>query len=328
MSSEMKANTELCSLHRAKKNRGEAKLLVIIGISLVTMAGEIVGGTIFGSMALLADGWHMGTHVLALGISFAACVLARRIAGDKRFGFGPAKVSALGGFAGAILLGAVAFEMVGEGIHRLIDPESIRYTEAMIVAAIGLAVNTVGAFLLHEGAHGHSHSHHHNHGHIHDEHQDNVRHHHSGHGHDSNMRSAYLHVITDALTSVLAIVALFLGRRFGFAFADAAVAIVGGVIILKWAYGLLKMSGSTLLDFVPSKNMHDEIEAAIRGNDENQVTDLHVWPQGSEFGVLATVTSHRPKETLPKIHQRLEQLGYLDHITVEVRPCNCCGQAS
>jgi cation diffusion facilitator family transporter len=303
----------ICTLHRAPESRGERKLLTIIAISLITMVGEIVSGTVYGSLALLADGWHMGTHVLALGIAFAACVLAKRIAADRRFGFGPAKVGALGGFAGAILLGAVAFEMLAEGIHRLLAPESIQFTEAMMVAGIGLVVNAVGALLLHDSRHFH---HAHEHGTSGDVHHHALR---GGHGHDVNMRSAYLHVITDALTSVMAIVALLLGQQFGWIWADAAVAMLGGVIILRWAYGLLRDAGATLLDFVPDKAMHGEIEAAIRGSADNQITDLHIWPQGNEYGVLATVKNSGPIDPPQCIHERLRKLGYLDHITIEVR---------
>ena len=314
--------TATCALHQSTRSGGEKRLLIIIGISFVTMVGEIVGGTVFGSMALLADGWHMGTHVLALGIAYAACVLARRIARDRRFGFGPAKVSALGGFAGSILLGAVAFEMVGEGVHRLFSPEEIFFNDAIIVAVIGLVVNAVGALLLHDQ------------GHTHDTaapvdatraaDNDGHSHRHGRHGHDTNMRSAYLHVITDALTSVLAIAALILGRQFGWLWADATVAMLGGIIILKWAYGLLKESGATLLDFVPHAEMRDEIESTIQGASETRVTDLHIWPQGSGYGVLATVTSHRNQDSVPAIHQRLTRLGYLNHITIEMHPCTCC----
>lgn len=304
-----------CSLHQVAAQKGTNKLLVIIGISLITMVAEIVGGSIFGSMALLADGWHMGTHVLALGIAYAACVLAKRIATDHRFGFGPSKVSALGGFGGAILLGMVSFEMFGEGIIRLLNPEPIQFNEAIIIAVIGLAVNTIGAFLLHEGAHAHSH----NHGK--EVHETTALHTHShgGHGHDTNMQSAYLHVITDALTSVLAIVALLLGKHFGWLWADAAVAMLGGVIILKWAIGLLKTSGATLLDFVSDKTVHREIKSTLEGELGNQISDLHIWPQDGGFGLLATVTTHNASEQSKVIHNRLGQLGYLKHITIEVR---------
>ncbi len=302
-----------CSMYQVQSQRVEKKLLLIIGISLVVMVvmvGEIAGGTIYGSMALLADGWHMGTHVLALGLAFFACALARRIAKDKRFGFGPSKVSALGGFAGALLLALVAFEMVGKGIHRLLYPESIRFMEAIVVAAVGLTVNAVGALLLHDVGHG---------VHLHGD----MEHHH-GHGHDDNMRSAYLHVITDALTSVLAIAALLLGRQFGWVWADAAVAMLGGVIILKWAFGLFKSSGATLLDFVPGTSLRKEIKRTIQGEQDHKITDLHIFPQGNRFGLLATVKRHHNTEPVGAIHQRLSRLGYLTHVTVEVHPCDCC----
>ncbi|MBN2342610.1 MAG: CDF family Co(II)/Ni(II) efflux transporter DmeF [Deltaproteobacteria bacterium] len=321
----MTMNISQCPLHQTSQGTGEKKLLFIIGISLITMVGEITGGTVFGSMALLADGWHMGTHVLALGIAYGACILARKIARDPRFGFGPGKVSALGGFAGAILLGTVAFEMLSKGMERWFHPEVIQFNEALIVAAIGLLVNTVGAFLLHEGAHAHSaHSHEHDHTHSHNL----ASHNKGGHGHDANMQSAYLHVITDALTSVLAIAALLLGKRFGWVWADAAVAMLGGIIILKWTVGLLKSSGAALLDFVPNLSVHREIEATIEGDKNNEVQDIHIWPEENRFGLFATVTSHCNAEPAETIHQRLRALGYLKHITIEVRACHCCPQTA
>lgn len=307
-----------CSLHATVESAGEKPLLSVIVISIIAMIGEIVGGNLFGSMALLADGWHMGTHVLALGIAYGAILLAKRFARDLRFAFGPAKVGALGGFSGAILLTVVAFQMIGEGVHRLIAPETILFTEAMTVALIGLVVNLVGAVLLHKSVHRHSH----NHDDSTSAPQNAVVH--TGHGHDTNMQSAYLHVITDALTSVLAIAALFLGKQFGWSWADAGVAILGGAIILKWSYGLLTSSGATLLDFVPNYTVHSEIERAISAGTETEITDLHIWPQGNHFSVLATVTAHNAQEKAETIHQRLKKLNYLKHITIEVRSCDCC----
>ncbi len=301
-----------CSLYKSSPSKGEKRLLAIIAISAVTMIAEVVGGTLSGSMALLADGWHMGTHLLALGVAYAACIIARRIAKDTRFAFGPAKVGALGGFAGAIMLGFVAVEMVAEGIQRLIDPRAILFNEAIFIAVVGLAVNTVGALLLRGNHHGHDH------GHPHD-HQDGP----PAHGHDQNMRSAYLHVITDALTSVLAIAALVLGKMFGWIWLDAAVALAGGLIILKWGAGLLKSSGAALLDFVPDDKVRTNVQTLIRGDNGNQVQDLHLFPNGARYGLLATVVSHHPKETTQTIKERLCSLDCLDHVTLEVRNCNC-----
>ncbi len=202
----------------------ERRLLLVALISLLVMVAEILGGTVFGSMSLLADGWHMGTHVLALGIAFATSIIARRYAGDTRFSVH--KINALGGFTGAMLLAVVAVEMLVKGAERLMEPAPIRFEEAIAVAVVGLVVNVAGAFILRHQPHDHDHP----------------------HDTDHNMRAAYLHVITDAFTSVLAIGALTIGRFTGWLWLDAAVAIVGSVVIGRWSAGLLRSAGATLLD--------------------------------------------------------------------------------
>jgi cation diffusion facilitator family transporter len=208
----------------------ERRLLLVALISLVVMVAEIAGGTVFGSMSLLADGWHMGTHVLALGIAYAASIIAGRYAGDTRFSVH--KINALGGFTGAMLLAVVAAEMLVKGAGRLMEPAPIRFEEAIVVAVVGLVVNVAGAFILRRQPHGHNHSHDH-------EHPVDT---------DHNLRAAYLHVITDAFTSVLAIGALTIGRFTGWLWLDAAVAIVGSAVIARWSAGLLRSAGATLLD--------------------------------------------------------------------------------
>jgi len=209
--------------------QGERNTMRVIILTIVMMGIEVTAGILYGSMALLADGWHMGTHATALGITAFAYFYARRHADDPRYSFGTGKVGVLGGFTSAVVLAVVAILMSVESLERLISPEAIRFNEAIVVAIIGLVVNLVSAFLLQGG--------HHDHGH-------NEAHHH----HDHNLRAAYFHVLADALTSVLAIVALFAGKIFGWNWMDPFMGIVGAIIISRWAYGLLQETSKVLLD--------------------------------------------------------------------------------
>lgn len=215
----------------------EKNTRIAVALTAFMMVAEIFGGWIYNSMALLADGWHMGTHALALGLSVMAYGAARKYAGDNRFAFGTWKIEVLGGYTSAIFLVAVAALMLFESAQRLIAPTPIRYDEAIIIAIIGLSVNLICAWLLKEG-HSHDH-HHHNHGH---------EHHHHTHHHDLNLRSAYMHVIADAATSVLAIFALICGKIWGAAWLDPMMGIVGAGLVGIWAYGLLRDTGRILLD--------------------------------------------------------------------------------
>jgi cation diffusion facilitator family transporter len=266
-------------------------------------------------MALLADGWHMGTHVAALGISAFAYWYARRYADDPRFAFGPWKVGVLGGFASAIVLGLVALYMAHESMLRLADPVPIRYADAILVAVVGLVVNLVSAWLLH----GHDGHHDHGHGHGHD--QPHGHHHGHDHNHDLNLRAAYLHVLADALTSVLAIVALLGGRYFGWAFLDPAMGVVGAIVITPWAWGLLRQTSRVLLDREMDAPVVAEIREALADGDA-AIVDLHVWRVGP--GKFACVVGLVAADPLPpdEYKRRLAVHEELVHVTVEVHRCH------
>jgi len=271
------------------------------------MVVEIAAGYTFGSMALLADGWHMGTHVAALAISVFAYRYARKHADNPRYSFGTGKVSALGGFASAIALVVVALLMAIESVERLLAPQTIHFDEAILVAVIGLVVNLVSAWLLH-GGHGHAHGHHHG------DHHD--------HGHqDHNLRAAYLHVLADALTSLLAILALFTGKYFGWIWMDACMGLVGAALITRWGYGLLWETSGVLLDSTPDEETLTGIRNAIESDADNRVTDLHVWRLGPRhFGAIVSLVTDHPRD--PRHYKALlKDLPRLAHVTIEVNHC-------
>ncbi|MDQ8020694.1 MAG: CDF family Co(II)/Ni(II) efflux transporter DmeF [Moraxellaceae bacterium] len=294
----------------AERNTRRAVLL-----TAVMMVAEIAGGWYYGSMALLADGWHMGTHALALGISVLAYHFARRFAGDARFAFGTWKIEILGGYTSALMLAVVAVAMVVESVARLISPTAIHYDQAILIALIGLAVNLLCAWWLHgSGGHHHDHDHGHSHGHTHDD-----DHHHS-HGEDLNLRAAYVHVVTDAATSVLAIVALLAGKFWGADWLDPVMGIVGGVLVAIWAVGLLRDTGRVLLD----AEMDDPVVARIRqtvqqNSDGATIADLHAWRVGR--GAYACIVSVESKVSLSgdALRAALLTLPEVVHVTVEVR---------
>jgi cation diffusion facilitator family transporter len=290
-------------------SEGERRTQWVVVLTAIMMVIEIAAGYLFGSMALLADGWHMGTHVAALAISLFAYRYARINADNPRFSFGTGKVTALGGFASAITLAMVALLMGAESIERLISPHAIQFNQAITVAVIGLIVNLVSAGLLHGGAAPHHHHHDHDH------------HHH----HDHNLRAAYLHVIADALTSLLAIIALFAGKYFDWIWMDATMGIVGAVLITRWSIGLLRETSNVLLDSVPGKRLGKAITQAIESEDDNQIVDLHIWQIGpNSYGVIVSLVTHDPKD--PEHYKGLiADLQTLDHVTIEV---NCCRDAS
>ncbi|BDG03173.1 CDF family Co(II)/Ni(II) efflux transporter DmeF [Anaeromyxobacter oryzae] len=296
---------------------GERRTRWVVGITLVMMVGEIAAGTAFRSMALLADGWHMGTHAAALGVALFAYAYARKHAGDPRYSFGTGKVGALGGFASAVGLAVVALLVLGESVTRLASPVAIQFDEAIAVAVLGLAVNLGCALLLRED-HGHGHGH--DERHDHDEHHDDEHHDHGAHP-DHNRRAAYLHVLADALTSVLAIVALLAGRSLGWTWMDPAMGVVGSLVIARWSVGLLRDTSAVLLDAEVQAARRRAIAAAIETDGDDRVADLHVWRVGPRhLAVIVSVVTHAPRE--PAYYRGLLG-GFPDlaHVTVEVNGC-------
>lgn len=284
----------------------------VVWLTAVMMVAEIAGGWAFNSMALLADGWHMSSHALALGLSAMAYAAARRLARDRRFAFGTWKIEILGGYTSAILLLGVALLMLWQSVERLIQPSAIHYDQAIAIAIAGLAVNLVCASLLKDG-HNHGHGHYHGHGHAHD--------HHAGHGHgeDLNLRSAYLHVVADAATSVLAIAALFGGKLWGASWLDPVMGIVGAVLVSAWAFGLLRDTGKVLLDAQMDAPVTEEIREVIAASPiPAEIADLHVWQvgKGKYACILSLVTAADAPPDYFK--QALSVHEELVHVTVEL----------
>jgi cation diffusion facilitator family transporter len=284
--------------------RNERRTWFVVAITTVMMVGEIAAGSLFGSMALLADGWHMATHAAALGIAAVAYLFAREHARNSRFAFGTGKFGDLAAFSSAIILAMIAVQIAYESAVRLVHPVSIAYGEAISVAALGLGVNLISAWLLRD-----SHDHHHGHGHSD-----------GNHHHDNNLRAAYVHVLADAATSVLAILALVAAMVAQWVWADPAVGIIGSLVIASWAYGLIRDSGAVLLDVSADKT----IESTIRDRLEtrgDRVTDLHLWQvgPGHRAAVISIVSDHPlPPATYKR---RLRGLRGLSHVTVEVEAC-------
>jgi cation diffusion facilitator family transporter len=304
----------------AGNRAGERRTWVVVGITAVTMVVEIVAGWITGSMALLADGWHMGTHVAALSISGMAYYLARRWAADSRFAFGTWKIEVLGAFSSALVLGVVALAIVVESLVRLLHPEAISYQTALVVAVIGLVVNLASALLLQGHDHGHQHEHEHDHGHDHDHgHKEPVH-------HDLNMRSAHMHVLADAFTSVLAIAALLGGMLAGWTWLDPAMGIVGAAVIAWWAKGLLVDSARVLLDREMDSPVVGQIRKALQIDGDAEIADLHVWRVGrTGHAAVLTVVADRPL-TPDHYRERLAGIDTLVHVSIEVNRCphqNC-----
>lgn len=315
-------------------NRNERRIWIVVALTLVMMIGEIIGGTVFGSLALVADGWHMSTHAAALSISALAYVYARRHVRNERFAFGTGKLGELAAFASAIILAMIALLIGYESVERLVNPVPIAYGEAVAIAVLGLAVNLGSAWLLGGEHHHHGHGHHHDHRahedhdhrdhHHDDDHEDHDDHHAHGHGghhaHDLNMRSAYIHVLADAATSVLAILGLLAAGLFGWTWMDPIVGLVGTAVILSWAYGLVRDAGAVLLDTVPDP----KLAAAIRTTLEtagDRVTDLHLWRVGpGHLAAIVALVSDHPKP-VAAYKARLAHLHGLSHVTVEVAQC-------
>ena len=284
----------------------EKYTLIVIFITAITMILEITTGIVFGSMALLADGVHMGTHTLALGIAAFSYYYTRKHANDKRFSFGTGKVNSMGGFSSALLLIVFAFSLIWESVERLFNPVNIQFNQAITVAAVGLLVNIVCAWILSlPSAANHQH------------HNDHSRHH--GHAHqDHNLKAAYLHVIADALTSVFALVALFAGKLWGLVWMDPLMGIVGAVLVSRWAWGLLKDTSGVLLDCQAPEESLALVRNAIEKNGD-KIFDLHIWTIGeSLYAVTAAIATHSPQP--PSYYKGLlSEHGEFIHITVEVQ---------
>lgn len=287
-----------------EQERGERRAYWVIALTVVTMVVEIGAGWLFNSMALLADGWHMASHAAALSITVFAYWYARRNLYNTRYTFGTGKVGVLGGFASAVVLGIVALMMVWESAERFLEPLSIRFDEAILVATVGLVVNLGSAWLLHQGGtHAHDDGHHH--------------HHHRDH----NLRAAFLHVLADALTSVLAILALIAGKAYGWVWMDPMMGIVGAAIIARWTYGLMRDTGRILLDGDVDEATKDDIRKIVEADADNRVTDLHVWRIGPRhFAAIISVVTHYPQSVA---HYKALLRGRPDlvHVSVEVIQC-------
>lgn len=297
----------------AEHQRNERRVWLVIALTASMMVAEILAGKLYGSMALVADGWHMSTHAGAMLITALAYGYARRHADNPRFSFGTGKMGDLAGFASAVVLAIVALLIAWESFLRLTDPVPIRFEQAIAVAVIGLVVNLVSARLLHGGP-GH---HHHGHDHRHDHHH--ADHDHGRHGHDNNLRAAYLHVLADALTSVLAIAALLVGRSYGWLWADPAMGVVGALVIARWSWGLIRDAGGVLLD-APAEGpqVRQEIEDILAATGDT-LKDLHVWQVGpGHFAAIISVASATPQ---PAQHYKalLLPVHELSHVTVEVQ---------
>lgn len=279
----------------------------VMWITAVMMAIEIVAGWHYNSMALLADGWHMSSHAVAIGLSASAYAAARRLSGDTRFAFGTWKIEVLGGFASAIFLLVVAAMMVFSSIERLISPQAIHYPEAIAVAVLGLVVNLVCAGIL-----GKAHDHHdedHGHGHHHEHHQ------------DLNLKSAYIHVIADAATSILAIVALLGGWWYGWSWLDPAMGIVGAVLVAAWARNLIAETSKVLLDREMDHPVVDEIRAAVQRGDI-EIADLHVWRVGRRaYSCALSIVTHDANLTPNQVREWLSIHEEIVHATIEIQHC-------
>jgi cation diffusion facilitator family transporter len=299
--------------------RNERRTWIVVGITLAMMAGEIIGGSWFGSMALVADGWHMATHAAALGIAAIAYRYARRHARNPRFSFGTGKVGELAAFTSAITLAIVALIIGWQSLQRLFEPQPINFDQAVWIAGLGLLVNVVSAALLH-GGHSHDHDHDHDHDPDHDDHHDHGDHHADHHGHDTNLRAAYVHVLADALTSVLAILGLLAGKYLGWVFMDAVIGIVGALVIAQWSVSLMRHAGRSLLDAHDDSPREQQVRERLLQSDDEHIADLHLWRLvPGHHGLMVTLVAANPA---PPAHYRARLAGLpgLSHITIEVNP--------
>ncbi len=288
---------------------------LVLWITIVTMLVEIVAGWWFNSMAVLADGWHMSSHALAIGLAAFAYGAARKYASDPSFAFGTWKIEILASYTSAIALLGVAAAMVFGSLDRLWSPQPIHYREALLVAVLGLVVNLACALIL-----GHSHGHEHDHGHDDD--------HAHPHHHDLNLKAAYIHVVTDAATSLLAIVALAGGWLYGWDWLDPLTGLVGALLVAVWAKNLIRLSGRILLDREMDHPVVDEIRAviaALPAEGQTQLTDLHVWRVGTaSYACALSLLTHDAQLTPLAIRQALAEHEEIRHVTVEIHRCDVC----
>tara|TARA_Y100001001_G_scaffold37533_1_gene31470 strand:- start:214 stop:1179 length:966 start_codon:yes stop_codon:yes gene_type:complete len=298
-------------------SESERKVNLVFLLTTITMVVEIVAGSWFGSMALLADGWHMFTHSAAFAVSMFVYWYSRKHRHSSDYSFGTGKVNALGGFASAVALATVSLFMLIESTERLFLPQAISFNEAIVVAIIGFVVNVASVFLLHDDHHHHHHGHgHHDHDHDHD--HDHHEHNHAHHDH--NLKAAYFHVLADTLTSLLAIVALILGKFYGWLWADAVMGIVGAAVIGKWAWGLMTHSSGMLLDKAAKPQHAAKVARLIEEDGVSVVTDFHYWQLSGKHHAaivsVATAATLTPDDIKHKVRHHLP----CDHITVEINP--------
>jgi len=292
------------------KKAGEARTLLVVGITAVMMVVELIAGVVYGSMALLADGLHMASHAAALGISVLAYIISRRLAQDRGFTFGVGKINSLAGFTSAVLLLGFALLMATESVERLIKPLVIDFDHALLVAIIGLLVNGACAWILWSTPHEHSHGH------------GRVNH----HDHDHNLRAAYLHVILDALTSVLAIVALLAGKYFGANWLDPVMGILGAMLVTRWSYGLIRDTAAVLLDRQADDRRAALLRRAIEADGPHQVTDLHYWTIGHELYAAELVVVSTEPATPAHYRSLIPDHLNVVHATIEVHYRNPQGE--
>jgi len=285
----------------------ERRTRIVIGITAVMMVLEIAVGLVSHSMALLADGWHMSTHVIAFLITAMAYYLSRKHSSNAQFTFGTGKIGVLGGFSSAVVLAMIALLMAGESAHRLFAPLTIHFNEAIGIASLGLLVNLTCALLLKNDSH---HRHHGGHRHAGD------------HRHDLNLRAAYVHVLADAFTSVLAIIALTGGKFAGWSWLDPIMGIVGSGVVFSWAYALLRDTSGILLDRTPpSSHLPEEIRRAVESDGDSLITDLHVWQVGTgKFAAIVSIVAHEPRSS-DEYRELLREHEELVHLTIETQHC-------
>ena len=283
------------------RTHAEKKTVIVMWLTAATMVAEIIAGSFFGSMALLADGWHMATHVAAFGIAVFAYRYARHHADNPKYTFGTGKVTILGGYTSAVALAITALTIAIESVTRFFEPQAILFNEAIAVAILGLVVNLASAWLLQDN---HSHDHHHHHDH--------------DHHHDSNLKAAYVHVLTDALTSILAIIALFAGKYLDWIWLDAVMGLVGAAVIFKWSYSLVQDTGGILLDGAINKRTKLDIITAIEGDADNRIIDLHVWyVSQNHLAATIAILTHYPRS--PEYYKSLlAGIPFLAHVLIEV----------